>query len=105
LDKRVEIVDDGPRDQVVIEAAGCVLMQTDYALVRGLTLRGRHQNSEAQVSTVRIPTGQLVVADAVIEAKNCASRRLPSCAIIEVVQIFCMAHVSKEPVISFLSNR
>lgn len=43
LDKAIEISGDGPVEDIVIEStdADCILMQTDYAVVRGLTLRGR----------------------------------------------------------------
>ena len=55
LDRRVEITGDGPADQIVIEGVGApaLTMQTDYALVRGLTLRNRNNDSKA--SNVQSP--------------------------------------------------
>ncbi|HVB46091.1 MAG TPA: hypothetical protein VNF47_25755 [Streptosporangiaceae bacterium] len=43
LDRPVELLADGPVDDVVVEATdgSCLLMQADYAVVRGFTLRGR----------------------------------------------------------------
>ncbi len=55
LDRRVEITGDGPADQIVIEGVGApaLNMQTEYALVRGLTLRNRNNDSKA--SNVQSP--------------------------------------------------
>jgi parallel beta-helix repeat protein len=51
IDKRVEIVGDGRREEIILASASesCIKMQTDQATVRGLTLRQetvRHQGSE-----------------------------------------------------------
>ena len=51
LDKRVEIIGDGPREQIIIEStnANGITMKTDSAIVKGLTVRTRNGR---QVSAV-----------------------------------------------------
>jgi nitrous oxidase accessory protein NosD len=67
IDKPLEIIGDGPVAEIIVETgdANCLVMQTDQALVRGITLRetGRHY-------TVSIPEGQLVLEDCDITANS-----------------------------------
>lgn len=71
IDKTVEIVGDGPRDKIVVEnvSGHVVKMQTDYALVRGLTLRGlvgpknAAKDQSAAIAVIDIGTGRLVIED------------------------------------------
>jgi parallel beta-helix repeat protein len=65
IDKRVEIVGDGPVDEIVVEAsdADCILMQSDQAIVRGLTLHGRAGTTGGEFYCVDIPQGRLVLED------------------------------------------
>jgi parallel beta-helix repeat protein len=67
IDKPLEIIGDGPLADIIIEYAdsNCLLMQTDHALVHGLTFRetGRHY-------TVNIPQGQLVIEECDLTANN-----------------------------------
>jgi len=69
LDKTVELIADG---SPVIESTGrCIWMQTDYAVVRGFTLRCRARSSASffsrligsydKVAAVLIPQGKLVL--------------------------------------------
>jgi predicted Zn finger-like uncharacterized protein len=69
LRKPLEIIGDGPRANIVIEPAGasCLMMLTDRALVRGLTLRGDGGN---KCATVNIPQGELVLEDCDITAAS-----------------------------------
>ena len=67
ITKQLEIIGDGPLEDIIIESAdsNCLLMQTDYALVHGLTFSetGRHY-------TVNIPQGQLVIEECNITANS-----------------------------------
>jgi parallel beta-helix repeat protein len=58
LDKPLEIIGDGPRETIIIESIGlkCLQMKTEYALLRGLTLRER-----AGPVAVDIPQGRLTM--------------------------------------------
>ncbi|MGH2367708.1 MAG: right-handed parallel beta-helix repeat-containing protein, partial [Chloroflexota bacterium] len=76
LDKPVEIVGAGldqrgertGAGQVVVEATetSCLRMDTDYASVRGLVLRGRTGLENRTLFAVDVPQGQLVLEDCVI---------------------------------------
>jgi hypothetical protein len=60
LDRPVQLVGDGPLDEIVIEAQGgpCLRIQADEVVLRGLTLRGRAGLKEYAVI---IPRGQPVL--------------------------------------------
>ncbi|MCA9906451.1 MAG: right-handed parallel beta-helix repeat-containing protein [Anaerolineae bacterium] len=64
LNKPVELIGDGPREDIVIEVTqgNCLRMSTDYAIVRGLTLRQR-SGAEAENTAVYVPQGRLVLED------------------------------------------
>lgn len=68
LDKQVEISGDGLAADIVIEStdAPCLLMQTDYATVRGLTMRGYATRPDTLQPTVSIPQGRLALEDCAI---------------------------------------
>jgi parallel beta-helix repeat protein len=65
--KQLEILGDGPVADIIIESQGsaCIRMQTDYAVVRGLTLRHRAGNFnyffDKSSDAVDIPQGQLIL--------------------------------------------
>lgn len=63
IDKPLEIVGDGPIEDIVVEAraSDCVLMKTDYAVVRNMTLRNRSGAAGNQYFGVDIQQGQLVL--------------------------------------------
>lgn len=65
IDKAVELIADGPLEEIVIEATdgSCITMRTDYAIVRGFTLRGRAGTIGKEYSTVSVPQGRLVLED------------------------------------------
>jgi parallel beta-helix repeat protein len=67
LDKDVEIIGDGPRDEVVLEQRGAsvLTMRTEKATVRGLRLRSRKAAVPypGLLSTVCVPRGSLVLED------------------------------------------
>lgn len=76
LDRSVEIVGDGPVSDVIIESTGlhCIQMQTDYAVVRGLTLRERASSStssrEQPFFAVDIPQGRLFLDQCTISSET-----------------------------------
>jgi nitrous oxidase accessory protein NosD len=67
IDKTLEIIGDGELEEIIIESedSNCLRMQTESALVRGLTLSelGRHY-------TVDISQGQLILEDCNITANS-----------------------------------
>lgn len=65
IDKPLEIIGDGPVADIIIEStdSSCILMQTDYAVVRGITLRGQAGLKGNKYFAVDIPQGQLVLED------------------------------------------
>jgi len=74
LSKPVEIIGDGQKQQIVIVSAkaSCLLMQTDNATVRGLTLRqeqGKADEGEAFFA-VDIPQGRLTLEDCDITSRS-----------------------------------
>ncbi|MGB3205338.1 MAG: right-handed parallel beta-helix repeat-containing protein [Crinalium sp.] len=65
IDKQLEIIGDGSVADIVIEStdSSCIIMQTDNAVVRGLTLRGRGAVKKKNFYAVKIPQGKLVLED------------------------------------------
>lgn len=65
INKQIEIVGDGARQDIIIESAdaSCMLMQTNEAQVRGLTLRGLAgtDKTNAGFFAVDIPQGRLTI--------------------------------------------
>lgn len=90
LTKEVEIVGDGPRHAIVIESGtSCIQMQTDHALIQGITVQGKLnlagslqnfanslRNSANpllgldKAAAIDIPRGQLELRDCVITSKS-----------------------------------
>lgn len=75
LDRPLEIIGDGPIEDIFIEStdSSCLLMLTDYALVRGLTLRGRTAIEHKRYVTVDIPQGRLLLEECDISSDSLAS--------------------------------
>lgn len=77
INKPVKIIGDGPEGSIIIEStnSNCILMQTDQAEVRGLTLHGIAGQKKNKYFTVDIPQGQLVLADCDItsDSLSCVS--------------------------------
>jgi F-box protein 11 len=61
IDRPVAIEGNGPRAEIVIECGNgeCLRMETDQALVQGLTLRGRGPTATGERSVVLVRRGQL----------------------------------------------
>ncbi len=77
LDKAVEILGDGPVSDIVLEStdADCIMMQTDYAVVRSLTLRQRAGTVGNDYFAVNIPQGRLVLenCDITSDSRSCVT--------------------------------
>ena len=75
LDKPVEIVGDGPREEIIIETASgaTVMMKTDQATLRGLTIARDEAVDKEHPYAVEIPQGELLIEDCDITSKagNC----------------------------------
>jgi hypothetical protein len=74
IDKPVEILGDGNREEIILASASesCIKMQTEQATVRGLTLRqeaGSHQGSEGFFA-VDIPQGKLTLENCEISSDS-----------------------------------
>ena len=72
LDKPVEIVGDGRREEIVVASAGasCVRMQAARAVVRGLTLRGRAGDAGEESFAVDVPQGRLLLEDCDVSSET-----------------------------------
>ena len=70
INKPVEIVGSGPVKDITVEGLPCILMDTDYAKVRGLTLLGRSGPKDKAYSAVEIPKGRLVLENCDITSNS-----------------------------------
>ena len=68
LDKNVEVVGDGPREQITLISndANCIRVATDLAVVRGMTIHGRAQNQYA----IDIPRGRFHLSDCIVTCET-----------------------------------
>jgi len=65
LDKPLEIIGDGPREKIIIESteAYCVLVQTEHALLRGLTIRSQVGLKGNKYYALEIVQGRPLIED------------------------------------------
>jgi parallel beta-helix repeat protein len=65
IDKPLEIIGDGETSEIILEYSdgSCILMQTDYAKVKGLTICGQAGLKRKEYSAVDIPQGRLILED------------------------------------------
>jgi parallel beta-helix repeat protein len=65
INKPVEIIGDGETSEIILEYSdgNCILMQTDYAKVKGLTICGQAGLKGNEHYAVKIPQGCLVLED------------------------------------------
>ncbi|HEX8290113.1 MAG TPA: hypothetical protein VF570_00070, partial [Pyrinomonadaceae bacterium] len=84
LDKRINIVGDGPREKIVVRGVGgsCLRSSADAARVAGLTLRGSAGGGGGQFFTVDILRGELVLegCDISSETISCVAAHGPEAA-------------------------
>ena len=63
INKPLEIIGEGTKDKIIIQSSDsdCILMQTDYAVVKNLTLWGRAGRKGKNFFGVDIPQGHLIL--------------------------------------------
>jgi parallel beta-helix repeat protein len=97
LDRKVEIVGEGPRNAVVIESADadCVVMRAAEATLRGLTLRCTAGARGAKYHAVDVPQGRLLLEDCDVssDALSCVAVHGPAAG---AVVRKCRIHDGKE---------
>jgi hypothetical protein len=71
IDRQVEIVGDGPAEEIIIESrhSACINMSADSARVRGVTLRGVAKPPDGEGFAVEVIHGRLVLEDCRITAE------------------------------------
>jgi parallel beta-helix repeat protein len=74
INKPLKIIGDGSKADIIIEStdSNCILMQTNYAEVSGLTLRGQAGLKNKQYFAVHIPQGDLLLTDCDITSDSLA---------------------------------
>jgi F-box protein 11 len=74
IDRNVEIVGDGPRDEIVVAAehGDALLMACDEASVRGLSLRTLAGNHDGKYFSIDVPRGRLLLEDCAITSNSLA---------------------------------
>jgi nitrous oxidase accessory protein NosD len=77
IDKPVEIIGDGPVEQIIIEGVNspCVLMHADKGVLQGLSLRGRASGEMKEFFAVDVAYGELLLegCDITNESNGCIS--------------------------------
>jgi len=65
IDRPLEIIGEGQLEDIIIESSGsgCILMQTNSALLRNLSLRTRAASEEDDYPAADIPQGKLILED------------------------------------------
>ena len=93
IDKPLEIIGDGDVKDIVVEStnADCIIMKTDHALVRGLSLHNR----AGKYYAVNIPQGQLTLEDCNITSDSKACVCIHGSEAEGIVR-HCQIHDSKE---------
>jgi ribosomal protein L40E len=74
INKPVEIIGDGKTSDIILEYSdgNCILMQTDYAKVKGLTICGQADLKGKKFFAIDIPQGCLVLEDCDITSNSLA---------------------------------
>lgn len=105
VDKKLTIVGDGAKAEIIIEStdASCLLIQTDNAEVRGLTLRCRAGQQNKQYFAVNIPQGQAILADCDITSDSLSSVAIHGSTANPTIQK-CQIHDSKQSGIYIYDN-
>lgn len=105
LTKPVEIVGDGPREDVIIQSSGgsCVVMSTSLATVRNLTLQCLAGQKHKKFSAVEIPRGLLKLEDCDITSDSLSCIIIRSAEALPHIQN-CWIHGSNENGILIYDN-
>jgi hypothetical protein len=74
LDRTIEIQGDGAPDDIILQNSdgACLSMQTDYAVVRGISIHGRGGLRGRKYFAVDVPEGRLVLEDCNITSDSLA---------------------------------
>jgi nitrous oxidase accessory protein NosD len=72
LDRPVEIIGEGKRGDVTIQAvdASCLIVQSDTAILRNLSLRCRSDRAQRLVSCVDVPQGRLILEECDVQSDS-----------------------------------
>jgi hypothetical protein len=72
IDKHIEITGDGSIEDIIVEStnSSCIMMETDKASVRGLTLRGRGAKFGKTFFAVDVPRGELTIENCDISSDS-----------------------------------
>ncbi|OUL20153.1 protein kinase [Nostoc sp. RF31YmG] len=105
INKPLKIIGDGPVASIIIEStnSNCILMQTDQAEVRGLTLRGFAGQKNNKFFAVDIPQGQMVLADCDITSDSLSCISVQGATANPIIQQ-CKIHDSEQAGIFFQNN-
>ncbi|MBC6479038.1 MAG: right-handed parallel beta-helix repeat-containing protein [Hormoscilla sp. GUM202] len=105
IDKPLEIIGDGAREEIVIETgdSDCILMQTDYAVVQNLTLRGQAGVKGKKYFAVDIPKGELILEDCDITSDSLSCISIQGATSKPAIRR-CRIHGSKEAGIFVYQN-
>ncbi|MDZ8050376.1 MAG: right-handed parallel beta-helix repeat-containing protein [Aulosira sp. ZfuVER01] len=105
INKPLKIIGDGPLASIIIENtnSNCILMQTDEAEVRGLTLRGFAGQKNNKYFTVDIPQGQLVLAECDITSDSLSCVSVQGATANPIIQQ-CKIHNGEQAGIFFQNN-
>lgn len=103
IDRFVELIGEGSRETIIIQntTASCISMQTDRAVVSGLTIRG--QAGEKPYYAVDIPQGALLLADCDITSNALACIGVYGSMTNPVIQR-CAIHTSNQVGVLFYEN-
>ncbi|BAY10515.1 pectinesterase family protein [Calothrix sp. NIES-2098] len=105
INKPLKIIGDGPVTSIIIENSNsnCLVMQTDQAEVRGLTLRGFAGQTQNKFFTVDIPQGQLVLAECDITSDSLSCVSVQGATANPIIQK-CTIHNGEQAGIFFQNN-
>lgn len=105
LNKPVEIIGDGPRDQIIIESsdADCIQMQTSVATIRHLTLRCSASRKHKKFYAVDVPQGQLKLTACDITSDSLSCIGIHNSSANPVIQQ-CIIHDGKQSGIYVYEN-
>ncbi|ABA20060.1 serine/threonine protein kinase [Trichormus variabilis ATCC 29413] len=105
LDKALKIIGDGVKAEIIIESkdAGCLVVKTDQAEVRGLTFRSRVGTENKQYFAVDISQGQVILADCDITSDSLSGIGVHGATANPVIQK-CQIHDGKQSGIYLYEN-
>ena len=105
INKKIEIVGDGSREEIILESTNseCIWMQSESALVSGLTLRTKASSTQKKYFTVNISQGELVLENCDITSESLSSIAIHGSNANPIIRE-CRIHDGKESGIYFFDN-